>query len=259
MNQELYERLLHRDIPEIMAGRMDVAAYGVIENDSGDEKPFSQLLEDRPADLLASVIRAMAETLPAAAPEKAAPATGWFERISGGALERQLAHTLATRNMDEFVAQGEVAAKKLRTVVEEIDAALRTGAAQNRTRAVFVQAGLTYLEAHPEAGLHDDEGGLQRTTRHRFERRVHALKTRETSEALGLQQMRLSIGNSQALLDRYRETVDVVIPVWRNHCLSVRQSTHLSPEARADAAASHQLLVVKLNTLLSPEPTRTHH
>jgi len=58
--------------------------------------------------------------------------------------------------------------------------------------------------------------------------------------------MKLSRAQAVDLLDRFQETVTVLVPVWRQHALALLTTKHMSPAMIAAASKAHQDLLASL-------------
>ena len=62
--------------------------------------------------------------------------------------------------------------------------------------------------------------------------------------------MKLTRAQAIDMLDRVNETVDVLVPVWRQHSLTLITTKHMSPSLVAEASRAHKALMASLSSSL---------
>lgn len=63
-------------------------------------------------------------------------------------------------------------------------------------------------------------------------------------------QMKLARAQAVDMLDRFTETVSVLVPVWRQNTLALITTKNMSPELIASATRAHQELMRNLSSSL---------
>jgi hypothetical protein len=83
--------------------------------------------------------------------------------------------------------------------------------------------------------------------RARFSRRLANLATLQHSHDLSIMHMKIVQANAIDILDRFKETEKIMVPVWQEHTLALLTAKHMNPEMIAQATQAHTALMTSLN------------
>src|SRR5690606_38531345 len=86
---------------------------------------------------------------------------------------------------------------------------------------LYIQAGREFLDENPLVGAVQAGDMEFDRPRERLARKLANLSTLVASHELSVNQMKLSRAQAVDMLDRFRETVSILVPVWRQHTLTL--------------------------------------
>jgi hypothetical protein len=247
---DLVAGLKAKVLPALFAG--DASAIGEYGGGSSAIalNDFSDLMESGPVSALADRISGIVAKLSEADPQKIAKPANWIERILGSAIERQVKYTAARRSLDKQIADTEAVAQRVRDTISALSKMVAAHAEEAQKLKAHIQAGREFLDENPEAGL-VLEGDMQfDRPRERFARKLANLATLLSSHEMSVMQMKLTRASAVDMLDRFSETVSVLVPVWRQHTLSLLTTKHMDQQMVAEATKAHQALMRSLSSSL---------
>ncbi|MCW4981023.1 hypothetical protein M7959_22880, partial [Enterobacter hormaechei subsp. xiangfangensis] len=82
--------------------------------------------------------------------------------------------------------------------------------------------------------------------RERFARRLANLATLLASHEMAAMQMEITRGTCIDIADRFNETIKVLVPVWRQHTLSLLSVNNTDPTIVRKANQAHEALLKSL-------------
>lgn len=237
-------------LPVLFQDPQRLGEYGAVEDNRDAINRFSDLMETGAVSALASRIGAVVSKLADADPERIARKSSWLEKITGRDVERHVRYELARRSLDEMLAESEGQAQRVRDTLTAIDALLADHEAEVATLQAYIKAGREYLDENPQAG-EVTPGELQfDRPRERFARKLANLATLLASHEMSVTQMRLTRAQAVDMLDRFNETVRVLVPVWRQHTLALITTKNMSPSMVREASKAHNALMRSLSKSL---------
>lgn len=247
------EPLLKDTIPALFADPRLIADYGddgalsevlvTPEQGVGERSPMAALSEK-----LSRVVDCMRDADPRTLPNK----PSWLDRFTGRALERVVLHQVASQAIEALMVEAEGASVAVGEQVHQLDRLLIEQQAEISRLGALIQAGRSYLASNPEAGL-PPEGTLEFDhPRQRFERKLANLATVQAAGEITLHQVRLARAQCLELLDRFSETVRVLVPLWRQGMRS-KSGDHVESSQVESAARAHEALMKSLAARGQPE------
>lgn len=244
------ERLKADVLPKLFLDPSAIGEYGAIGSNATALDAFSNLMEKAAVSVLAAKIGEIVTTLADADPQKIARKPNWLERITGGALEKRVRYQTARKSLDSALEDAEGKAQRVRDTLAALDTMLIEHSAQAEQLRAYIKAGRDYLDENPEAG-EVAAGALEfDRPRERFARKLANLATLLASHEMSVTQMKLTRAQAVDMLDRFNETVSVLVPVWRQHTLALITTNNMSPAMVAAATKAHRELMRNLSKSL---------
>lgn len=211
---------------------------------------FSNLMETGSVSALADRISGIVAKLSEADPQRIAKPATWLERFTGSAIERQARYTAARKSLDKQIADTEAVAQRVRDTVSALTRMIAGHAEEAQKLKAYIQAGREFLDENPDAGRVLDGDMEFDRPRERFARKLANLATLLSSHEMSVMQMKLTRASAVDMLDRFSETVSVLVPVWRQHTLSLLTTKHMDHKMVAEATKAHQALMRSLSQSL---------
>ncbi|CAM3169007.1 protein KlaA [Pseudomonas floridensis] len=238
-------------LPELFAIPARLGEYGGVADSSAKIDQLSDLMESGSAAALAAKIAEVLSKMADASPEQITRKPTWLEKILGGAVEKQVRYQVARSTLEQLLAEAEGHAQGVRDTVSAISRMIVAHTEEAEALKVFIQAGREFLEENPLIGT-VAEGEIEfDRPRERLARKLANLATLLASHELSVSQMKLSRAQALDMLDRFRETVTVLVPVWRQHTLTLITTKHMSPAMVEAASKAHQALMASLSESLN--------
>lgn len=243
------EHLKAEVLPKLFADPKAVGQYGTAEA-AGLANELSSLMEAGAAKGLADSIQAIVTGLADANPQQIARKPSLIDRVLGRELEREVRYRIARQSLDRLIGEAETHAVGVRHTVSTIDRMLEQHADEVERLKVMLQAGREYLAENPQAGIYANPEMEFDRPRERFARKLANIATLLASHEMSAMQMKLARAQAVDMLDRFTETVSVLVPVWRQNTLALITTKNMSPELIASATKAHQELMRNLSSSL---------
>lgn len=235
-----------RVLPELFRNPGGIGEYGRTNVDKDAMAELGDLMEGSPVSRLAAAIAEIVAKLSDADPQKIAKAPTWLERFLGRSVEAHVLYQVARKHLDSLLVDAEGTAQGVRDAIAVIDRLMKTHQAEANDLQAYIQAGREYLTENPDAGK-PTAGGIEfDNPRERFARKLANLATLLSSHELSVTQMKLIKAQAVDMLDRFEETSRVLVPVWRQHTLTLTTTTNMSPAMVAEATKAHEALMRSL-------------
>ncbi len=245
---------LKRDVlPVLFAGRIDIGRYGPAELASASAEPAWQ---DGSANALAKALAELVNRLSEHDPNALLERAGWWDRFTGADIEQRLRRRIALGGNGDVLAEIERQAIAVRGSVDRLNAQLDLHDVQGAHLQIYIDAGVQFLqELPPGSGASDDPMVLDRPVE-RLQRRIANLTALLASHSMSRIQVQLARNHAIELLDRYSETVQILLPIWRQTILALHNNDNASPQMVARASQAQDQLKQALQQLLrtSGEP-----
>ncbi|HEP8970264.1 TPA: toxic anion resistance protein [Pseudomonas aeruginosa] len=237
-------------LPKVFLHPASIGEYGNLATSGANMDQVSRLMENGAASALASKIAEVLSKMTDASPEQITKEPSWFAKFLGGAVEKEVRYRVARKNLEQLLSEAEGHAQGVRDTIAAINTLIESHAHEIADLKIYIQAGKEYLTENPTAGA-IAEGSMEfDRPRERLARKLANLATLLASQELSVQQLKLSRAQAVDLLDRFSETTSVLLPVWRQHTLTLITTTHMSPTMVADASRAHQALMASLSQSL---------
>lgn len=234
------------EVPKVFGDTSLIGSYGSTEAGSKAMTAYSDLMEGSPVTRLAEKIGEIVAKLADADPRRVAKKPTWVERFTGQNVETHVRYQVARKQLDELLLDAESIAQRVRDTLTALDALLTSYRDEVQHLTAHIQAGRDYLNENPDAGK-PAPGSLEfDNPRERFARKLANLATLQASHEMSVTQMKLTRAQAVDMLDRFHETVAVLVPVWRQHTLALLTSKSMNPSMVAEATKAHQALMRSL-------------
>ena len=237
-------------LPELFASPARLGEYGTLSGGAGKLMQLSSLMEGGCASALADKITEILSMMADASPETISKPPTWLERLLGAAVEKQVRYRVARHNLERLLSEAEGCAQGVRDTVASIDRLIDSHTLEGQQLTIFIQAGREFLSENPAVGAVPDGALSFDRPRERLARKLANLATLLASHELSVSQMKLSRAQAVDMLDRFSETVSVLVPVWRQHSLTLISTQHMSPGMVRQASTAHQALMASLSQSL---------
>lgn len=244
------DHLKNELLPELFASPARLGEYGPTADSTKAMRELSTLIEGGSAAALAEKIAQILSKMADASPEQIASKPTWFQRVLYGNLEKQVRYQVARETLEQLLAEAEGYAQGVKDTVTAINQLIDTHAQESTNLKAYIRAGREFLEENQKIGA-VQEGQLEfDRPRERLARKLANLATLLASHELSISQMKLTKAQALDMLDRFKETVSVLVPVWRQHTLTLITTKHMSPELVAKASQAHKALMASLSESL---------
>lgn len=241
------EEVKANEVPKVFRDTNLIGAYGNAERSGKATSAFSDLMEGSPVSKLAQKIGEIVSQLADADPQRVSKKPTWLERFTGKSVEAHVLYQVARKRLDVLLEEAEGIAQNVRDTLTALDALLANHRSEVLRLNAFVQAGREYLSENPEAGV-PQAGSLEfDNPRERFVRKLANLATLQASHEMSEAQMKLTRAQAVDMLDRFEETVAVLVPVWRQHSLALLTTQNMNPDMVSEATKAHQALLRSLS------------
>lgn len=239
---------LKRDVlPALFAGRTDIGRYGPSDLSSASAEPAWQ---DGSANALARALAELVKRLSEHDPNALLQRAGWWQRFTGADIELLLRRRIAMGSNGALLAEIERQGSAVRASVDRLDAQLLEHDVQGARLQVYIDAGVQFLQELPTVAAATDDTPLPDRAVERLQRRVANLTALLASHSMSRIQVQLARSAAIDLLDRYSETVQILLPIWRQTLQALHNSDNASPQLVASAAQAQQQLKQALQQLL---------
>ncbi|WP_313595838.1 toxic anion resistance protein [Pseudomonas sp.] len=244
------EHIKTETLPALFLDSDAIGQYGAGAIDSSSVDRYSDLMETAAVSRLAGLIGQIVERLADADPRKMAKQPTRLERWIGKGLERQARYYSARKNLEDLIEEAQVHAQRVTDTLKALDNLLVSLQDEAARLRLYIQAAREFLDENPELGLHKQAQWEFDNPRDRLTRKIVNLTTLLSSHDMSVIQMRLTRAQALDMLDRFNETVTVLVPVWRQHTLTLLTTRHMSAEMVAEATRAHKDLLSSLSKSL---------
>ncbi|MGI0646836.1 toxic anion resistance protein [Pseudomonas aeruginosa] len=244
------EHLKTKVLPTLFANPTTIGSYGNTVAMTENIDALSKLMEGGSAGKLAATITEILSKMADASPEKISKPQTWMDRLLGNGLEKHVRYQVARKSFEELLKKAEQHANGVRHTIHSISELIGSHQDEVESLAVHIQAGREFLSENPEAGVAAAGAMEFDRPRERLARKLTNLATLLASHELSVNQMKLSRAQAVDMLDRFSETVTVLVPVWRQHTLTLITTKNMSVAMVEEASKAHQALMASLATSL---------
>ncbi|KGH30791.1 hypothetical protein [Comamonas testosteroni] len=235
------EVITSEQIPELFRNPLGIGDFGKLVRDPEIDVKLDKLLGSNPSAGLARSIRGVVMCLEDADPKAISEKPSKWSRFTGLAQTKRVRFEVAKINMDQLLNAATKEAALVRDVIDVIESLCSTYGAEAQIISNHIEAGQKYLAQTP-----DSQGGALafdlETSRERFSRRLINLQAMQVSHAQTGQQLQLLKYQLIDVLDRFDETAQVLVPLWRQNMLGLGVQNHVTGEQLAMAIQAHENL-----------------
>ncbi|WMJ71075.1 protein klaA [Stenotrophomonas sp. 24(2023)] len=242
-------QLKHEVLPALFAGRIDIGRYGPPGLAQASVEPS---WHDGSTTALAQALGELVARLPEHDPRALLQAGTWWQRFTGADIEARLRRRIAMGSNTVLMGDIEQQAVAVRANAELLQARLKHHDALAAQLQVYIDAGLQFLQELPADAADDSDPLRLDRPVERLQRRVANLTALQGSHAMSRMQLQLARRNAIELLDRYSETVEILLPIWRQTILALHNADDASAQMVASAAQAQDQLMQALQQLLQP-------
>lgn len=233
-------------IPQLFADSSLIGEYAGSDSRTDSMNEFADLMEGSPVSKLAAKIGEIVTKLTDADPKQITEKPTWLEKITGKNIETHVRYQLARKELDDLIQEAVVLAKSVRETLKALEKMMSEHQAEVNKLEMYIAAGREFLSENSEIGI-PQKGSLDfDNPRERFERKLTNLATLLTSHSMSVAQMKLTRAQSVDMIDRFNETHTVLVPVWRQHSLSLLTTKNMNPAMVAEATKAHSALMKSL-------------
>lgn len=244
------DQLKREVLPRLFDEPSRIWEYGGGQTGSDGLNQLSNLMEGGSVSALAARIGEIVSMLSDADPRSIAKQPTWIDKLLGREVERQARYRVARSSLEQLLRDTEVVALRVRATLNALDKLMLSTTEDVVRLKTIVQAGREYLDENPMAGV-PQAGEIEfDKPRERLARKLANLSTLQASHEMGITQMKLTRAQAVDMMDRFSETVSILVPVWRQHTLALITTNNMSPEMVAQATKSHQALMRSLSKSL---------
>ncbi|QJT37109.1 protein KlaA (plasmid) [Aeromonas media] len=241
------DELKGKTLPSLFENTNEIGSYGPSNSFTPVSlNQFSDLMETGAVSRLAKMIGDIVASLSEADPKVLARKPSWWENLIGKHVEQQVKYQVARKNLDALLDDAKKVSLEVYKTLESLEQLISTHETDAAALKLYIDAGREYLAENPDAGVRE-EGVMEfDKPRERFARKLVNLATLQQSHEMSLYQMKMTRAQAIDMLDRFTETVSVLVPVWRQHTLSLITTDKMSPAMIAEATKAHGALMKSL-------------
>jgi len=237
-------------LPGLLRDAEAISHYGDSAISSGAMDRYSTLMESAAVTGLSDTISSIVAALTQADPRTIARNPSWYDRFTGKHIEKRVRYQNARDEVEALLVVGNTHLDRVNETLKVLDELQDIYRDEIARLQVFIQAGRDFLASKAGQDEQDiDALGFDRP-RERFARKLTNLATLLASNEMAAMQMKMTRAQCIDLVDRFIETTRVLVPVWRQHTLSLITIKNIAPDDIAKASQAHQALLSSLHTNL---------
>lgn len=233
-------------IPGLLLNAGAISQYGDSALSSKAMDKYSNLLEKDAVTALSGALSRIVSALADADPRSISNNPSWFSRFTGKHLEKRVRYQHARERVEVLINEGNGYLTHVEETLVALEELLETYVSEIRRLKVYIQAGQEYLSDSTEEKENEDLSLFFDKPRERFARRLANLATLLASHEMATMQMEITRGSCIDISDRFNETVRVLVPVWRQHTLSLLTVNNIDPSIVKKANQAHEALLKSL-------------
>lgn len=200
------------------------------------------LLGESLTDRLACLITELLRLLSDADPAKVINNPSWLQRITGNYLEASINYLKARQGIDALLEETETVAARLEVLLVEINKQQVQLRIETAGLRLHIAAGRLYRVRDPCSSSSQVETYGFDNTEERFARRLTNLTALLASHEMTAVQLDMAYTQTADLLARYYESSRVLVPIWREHTLTLQLNQKNTPiQGRLAQQAYHTL------------------
>ena len=216
--------------------------FGQSETAEQSYESLAGLLGESLTDRLASLIAKLLRLLSDADPAKVINNPSWLQRITGNYLEASINYLKARQGIDTLLEETETVATRLEVLLVEINKQQRQLHIEIAGLRLHIAAGRLYMARDPCSPSSQVKAYGFDNAGERFARRLTNLTALLASHEMTAVQLDMAYTQTADLLARYYESSHVLVPIWREHTLTLQLSKKNTPIQRRLAQQAYQAL-----------------
>ncbi|EIE4519385.1 toxic anion resistance protein [Escherichia coli] len=233
-------------IPGLLLNAGAISHYGDSAISSKAMDKYSNLLEKDAVSALSGALSRIVSALAEADPRSISSNPSWFSRFTGKHLEKRVRYQHAREKVETLINEGNGYLTYVDETLLALEELLETYVSEIRRLKLYIQAGQEFLRYSTEEKNNEELGFLLDKPRERFARRLANLTTLLASHEMATMQMEITRGSCIDIADRFNETIKVLVPVWRQHTLSLLTVNNTDPTIVKKANQAHEALLKSL-------------
>ena len=239
------ELITEKTIPALMLNPMLIGEYGKFQADKARDGVIDRLLGVSPSTGLSESIRSVVLCLVDADPKTVSHKPGFWSKFTGSADAGRVRFEVAKGSIETLLANATKEADRVRTIVASIDGLIQQLLEETVFIELHVQAAHQFMASggRGEDATRQAANGYElETVKERFYRRVLSLQALNLSFSQTIEQLRLLKHQLIDVLDRFDETSQVLLPLWRQSMLALGLQQHATGEQLHRAIHAHETL-----------------
>ncbi|WP_350363848.1 toxic anion resistance protein [Enterobacter hormaechei] len=233
-------------IPGLLLNAGAISHYGDSGLSSKAMDKYSNLLEKDAVTALSGALNRIVSALAEADPRSISSNPSWFSRFTGKHLEKRVRYQHAREKVENLINEGNGYLTHVNETLLALEELLETYVSEIKRLKIFIQVGHEFLRDSTEEKNSDDLSLVFDKPRERFARRLANLATLLASHEMAAMQMEITRGTCIDIADRFNETIKVLVPVWRQHTLSLLSVNNTDPTIVRKANQAHEALLKSL-------------
>lgn len=244
------ETLIQYVLPTLMTDAKAISHYGDSAISSNAMDRYSYLMEKSAVSKLSNSISRIVKALAEADPRTIAKKPSWFSSFLGSHLEKRVRYQKARQNVEALIGEGKGFMENVYEMLHALEDLMEIHMQEVEKLKTFIEVGRHFLKEFQDETKPDDLNMVFDKPRERFARKIANLATLLASHEMSVMQMKITRAQCIDILDRFNETVNVLVPVWRQHTLSLMTTNNMDPAMVSKATQAHQALMKSLHNSL---------
>ncbi|EES2026007.1 TPA: protein KlaA [Escherichia coli] len=237
-------------LPGLIMDARAISHYGDSAVSSGAMDRYSSLMEKNAVTELSGTLSGIVSALVQADPQRIESNPSWLSRFTGKHLETQVRYQLARHKVEHLIDQGEFFLAHVNETLQALDDLLAIYQLEIRHLNIFIQAGREYLKDSFVDAMPEETRIAFDNPRERLARKIANLATLLSSHEMTEMQLKMTQAQCIDMMDRFDETTKVLVPVWRQHTLSLNTAKNIDPSIVKQATSAHEALLSSLHKSL---------
>jgi Toxic anion resistance protein (TelA). len=237
-------------LPSLLTDANAISRYGDSAISSTAMDRYSSLMEKSAVTALSESISRIVSALGEADPRTIARKPSWLARFTGTHLEKRVRYQNARANVEALITEGKGFMEHVYELLHALEDLMQIHVQEVERLKIYIDAGREFIRSAPEQPQSEDLDVVFDKPLERFSRKVANLATLLASHEMSVMQMKITRAQCIDILDRFNETVNVLVPVWRQHTLTLMTTKSMDPAMVSKATQAHQALMRSLHQSL---------
>ncbi|ENL0204383.1 toxic anion resistance protein [Salmonella enterica] len=237
-------------LPGLILDTKAISNYGDSAVSSCAMDRYSSLMEKNAVTELSGTLSGIVSALVQADPQRIDSNPSWLSRFTGKHLETQVRYQKARQEVELLIDRGEYFLAHVNETLHALDELLAIYQLEIRHLNIFIKAGREYLEDSSAEPMPEANRIAFDNPRERLARKIANLATLLSSHEMTEMQLKMTRAQCIDMMDRFNETTKVLVPVWRQHTLSLNTTKNIDPSIVKQATNAHEALLSSLHKSL---------